>query len=163
MFPFLFQPIRKLRRLPRVLPRRPIYPVCSFNSIGGAGDDIIITGGVGPAGPPGPAGPTGPQGPVGPQGPAGSLNIPTTTVESNYLVTADDYFIGVVTSAPFLITLPLSVEGTVYIVKDVLGTAATNPITITNTALIDGSINATINVNYGSITFVFSDDVWNIV
>lgn len=152
MFPLLlFRPVRK-----RLLPiRRPIIPTFS-SSVGGDGDDvIIISSGV--------PGPPGPPGPSGPQGPAGSLILPTITVESNYLATDDDYFIGVITSAPFVITLPLAVEGKIYIVKDVLGTAATNPITITNTALIDGAINATINVNYGSLTFVFSGGVWNIV
>lgn len=153
-------PIR--RRLPVLRRRvtRSLVPVA--NNIGGAGDDVIIISG-GTQGPPGPQGIQGIQGPIGPAGPAGSLIVPTTTVEANYTALSTDYFIGVVTSAPYTITLPLAPDGTVYIVKDLLGNASTNPITITNTALIDGTTTAVINTNYGSLTFIFANGAWSLV
>lgn len=68
ILPYLFKPQFKRAplRIPIVRHQASVY-----NSIGGAGDDIIITGGVGPAGPPGPVGPPGPQGIQGIQGESG--------------------------------------------------------------------------------------------
>ena len=151
-------------------------------------NDSASSGPPGPPGPPGPAGPQGiqgiqgpqgiqgepgPQGPqgiqgiqgeIGPQGPPGSLIVPVITVSTDYTALPTDYFIGVdTTTTSITITLPLAPEGTVYIVKDVAGNAATNPITVVNTALIDGAASAIINTNYGSLTFIFSNSVWNIV
>lgn len=161
-------------------PRR-LFPIPVQNNfsggVGGPGNDIITindsanVGPPGPPGPPGPAGPIGPagpqgiQGPIGPQGPQGEpggLIVPVTTVENDYNVLPTDYFIGVITGAPYTITLPVSVDGTVFIVKDVLGNAASNPITITSAGFIDGFLNAIINTNFGSLTFISNNGAWSI-
>ena len=120
-------------------------------------------GEVGPAGPQGEVGPQGEAGPVGPQGPPGSLIVPVTTIEDDYTVLPTDYFIGVVTGAPITVTLPAGPDGTTYIVKDVLGDASTNPITIVDAGLIDGALTAVINTDFGSLTFIYNNGGWSIV
>lgn len=138
--------------MPPYLPLPPGIPDC----------DLFINSTVN--GPPGPPGPPGPQGDPGPQGPPGTPGlVPTTTVESDYTALLTDYFIGVVTSAEYTITLPNGPIGTVFIVKDVSGTASTNPITIVNTVNIDGQAGATIDADFGSLTFIYSNSAWNIV
>lgn len=116
------------------------------------------------SGQPGPPGPPGPQGDPGPQGPPGTPGlVPVVTVEADYSVLLTDYFIGVISSAEYTITLPNGPSGTVFIIKDVSGTASTNPITIVNTVNIDGQAGATIDVDFGSLTFIYSNGGWNIV
>jgi len=105
----------------------------------------------------------GPPGPPGPQGPPGSLILPTTTVEGDYVALDTDYFIGVITGDSYNITLPSGPEGRAFIVKDILGEASTNPITITDGGLIDGAANTVINTDFGSLTFVYSNGGWSIV
>lgn len=124
-------------------------------------NDLFISNnmaGIGPPGPPGPVGPPGPQGPPGTPG-----LVPVITVEDDYTALSTDYFIGVITGDSYIITLPDGPEGTVFIVKDVLGDASTNPISIVNTAFIDGIPSATIDVDYGALTFIYSNSAWNIV
>ena len=124
--------------------------------------DLFINSTV--IGPPGPPGPPGPQGDPGPQGPPGTPGlVPVITVEADYTALLTDYFIGVVTSAEFTITLPNGPSGTVFIVKDISGDANTNPITIVNTVNIDGQAGATIDTSFGSLTFIYSNSAWNIV
>ena len=124
--------------------------------------DLFINSTV--IGPPGPPGPPGPQGDPGPQGPPGTPGlVPVITVESDYTALLTDYFIGVVTSAEFTITLPNGPTGTVFVVKDISGDANINPITIVNTVNIDGQAGATIDTSFGSLTFVYSNGAWNIV
>jgi hypothetical protein len=108
-------------------------------------------------------GPPGPPGPEGPQGPPGSLILPTTTVEEDYVALDTDYFIGVITGDSYNITLPSGPEGRAFIVKDILGEASTNPITITDGGLIDGASSTVINTDFGSLTFVYSNGGWSIV
>lgn len=109
-------------------------------------------------------GPPGPPGPEGPPGPPGPLIIPTITVEEDYAALTTDYFIGVVTMASYTITLPTSVDGTVFIVKDIFGEASTSPITIVGTATtIDGSASATIDADFGAVALVFNEGSWSIV
>ena len=105
----------------------------------------------------------GPPGPPGPQGPPGSLIIPTTTVEGDYVALDTDYFIGVITGDSYNITLSSGPEGRTFIVKDILGEASTNPITITDGGLIDGASSTVINTDFGSLTFVYSNGGWSIV
>jgi hypothetical protein len=108
-------------------------------------------------------GPPGPPGPEGPQGPPGSLIVPITTIEEDYTAVDTDYFIGVITGAPYTITLPAGPDGRTFIVKDVLGDAGTNPITIVDVGLIDGSATAVINTDFGSLTFIYNNGGWSIV
>lgn len=140
---------------PPVIPLMPFIDDC---------DLFINSNIIGPPGPPGPPGPQGDPGPTGPQGPPGTPGlVPVTTVEADYTALLTDYFIGVITSAEFTITLPNGPAGTVFIIKDVSGTASTNPITIVNTVNIDGQAGATIDTDFGSLMFIYSNNVWNIV
>jgi hypothetical protein len=84
-----------------------------------------------------------------------------TTTTYNAVLT--DYDIAVNVAGPSSVIFPVSPTGTVFIVKDASGLASGNPITITASTTIDGSANATINTNYGSLTFVFNGTEWNIV
>lgn len=86
---------------------------------------------------------------------------------SPYLALTTDLFIGVNNTGlvPFSVVLPANPQtGKVYIIKDVSGTASTNPITVTAVGhTIDGAAGATINTDYGSITLVFDGVEWSIV
>lgn len=89
----------------------------------------------------------------------------TEVTTPEYTATATDYFLCVDTSTtPVAITLPTGILGTVYIVKDCTGDAATNNITVAGTGgeLVDGST-ATINTSYGSLSFIFNGSEWSIV
>jgi hypothetical protein len=130
--------------------KRVYYPV--INQYGGNGTDIFYNGtGVGPPGPPGPP---------GNPSPVAVTDVATAT----YTALPTDYFLCVLTNAPVTITLPTGILGTVYIVKDCFGAAATNPITIQGTGgqTVDGST-ATINTDFGSIQLVFNGTNWSIV
>lgn len=119
-----------------------------------------------PAGPPGPPGPQGPQGPEGPQGPPGTLaNVPVTLIDqATYTPSTDEYFLGVIYDGTVTVTLPASTTGKVYIVKDAVGDAETNPITINTTAsTIDGLASYTLNIDWSSVTLVYNGIEWNVV
>lgn len=135
--------------MPLYLPLPPVIDDC----------DLLINSTI--IGPPGPPGPPGPQGDPGPPGTPGL--VPTTTVQTDYTAQLTDYFIGVITDAEYTITLPNGPTGTVFVIKDVSGTASTNPITVVNTVDIDGEAGATIDTNFGSLTFVYSNGAWNII
>ena len=100
------------------------------------------------------------------QGTTGGLVVPVTVANTSpYNALSTDYDISVTANAvvPASVILPVSPTGTVFIVKDAAGAAATNPITVTATAsTIDGAANAVINTNYGSLTFIFNGTEWNI-
>lgn len=154
--PFATPRRRIVRRRP-VIVYSPVVP--GLGQYGGAGNDIFINGGTGPAGPPGPPGPQGIQGPPGTPG-----LVPVTIVTTTpYLVPLTDYAVEVNVAGPSSVVLPVSPTGTVFIVKDISGAASTNPITITASTNIDGAPSATINVNYGSLTFIFNGTEWGIV
>lgn len=118
----------------------------------------------GEQGPPGPQGDQGIQGEPGPQGPPGELIIPVVIVtETPYNAAADDYYIGVNVISPSVINLPAGPIGKIYVVKDISGTADTNPITIQDVTTIDGAATAVINTAYGSLTFIFNGIEWSLV
>ncbi len=125
--------------------------------------DLFINSNV--VGPPGPPGPPGPIGPIGPQGPPGSLaDVPVTLIDTpTYDPNFNEYFLGVIYAGPVTITLPAGTVGKVYVVKDVIGDADTNPITVVGTAQNVDAGTATINVPFGSITIVFNGSSWSIV
>lgn len=138
----------------------PVYPPYIVDDC----DLYINSTVIGPPGPPGPPGPQGEQGPKGEQGPPGTVGlVPTITVDQDYTPSSADYFIGIITSAAHIITLPSSLDGTVYILKDVSGNAANNPITIDSTDLIDSATSAIINTDFGSLTLIRNFNTWNIV
>ena len=129
-------------------PPYPPFPDC---------DLFINNSGTGPQGPPGPPGPVGPAGPPGTPG-----IVPVTDVIDNYTALATDYFLCVLTVAPVVITLPVGILGTVYVIKDCSGNANNAPITIQGTAQTVDSGTGTINVPFGSITVVFNGSNWSI-
>lgn len=117
-------------------------------------------------GPPGPPGPQGPQGPEGPQGPPGTLaDVPVTLVDAaTYAATTDEYFLGVIYDGTVTITLPAGTVGKVYIVKDSVGDAETNPITVVTTgSTIDGAASYILNIDWSSVTLVYNGIEWNVV
>lgn len=150
--------------------------IINYTSIGGSGPPGPV-GPQGPQGDPGPIGPqgatgpagatgaTGPQGPIGPQGDPGNPGlVPTTQVTTTpYTATLADYFLAVNVPNPSSIVLPASPTGTVFVVKDVSGSASTNSIIITASTNIDGLVSALINTDYGSITLIFNGTEWSIV
>lgn len=76
-----------------------------------------------------------------------------------------DHVILVDTSSARTIT-PLAnpVVGTLYYIKDSVGLAATNNITITPSGKnIDGAASYVINLNYGSVTIVYNGTEWSII
>lgn len=98
----------------------------------------------------------------------GSLLVPVVIVTTSpYLALSSDFFIGVnnVGAVPFSVVLPANPQtGKIYIVKDVLGTAAAENITVTAVGhTIDGSASAIINTNFGSITLLFDGAEWSLV
>jgi hypothetical protein len=125
--------------------------------------DLFINSNI--VGPPGPPGPPGPQGDPGPQGPPGTPGlVPTTVVSvSPFNATLADYYLAVAVPIPASVILPVSPTGTVFVIKDIEGDAAINPITITASTTIDGAASAIINSPYGSITLIFNGVEWNIV
>ena len=115
---------------------------------------------------PGPPGPPGPQGPIGPQGPPGTVaNVPVTLVdEATYTPTADEYFLGTIYDGTVTITLPVSSAGKVYIIKDAVGDAEANPVTIlAASSTIDGAASYILNIDWSSVSLVYNGIEWNVV
>jgi hypothetical protein len=118
--------------------------------------DVINFRGSGQPGPVGPAGPPGPPGLVSP--------VKVTQVTTDYTATVTDYFIYVVHGAQVVITLPTSVIGTVYIIKDGDGNASpTTPIIVQGTLQNIDNGTAAITTSFGSITVIFNGSSWSIV
>jgi len=83
---------------------------------------------------------------------------PYTTIPQDALIKVD-------TSAARTITPHASpVTGQKHIIKDTVGSAAANNITITPSGKnIDGAASYVMNVNYGSVTIVYNGTEWSIV
>lgn len=150
---------------PLVPPRLPasIIPFCP--PILDDCDLVINSNIIGPPGPPGPPGPQGPQGEPGPQGPAGSLaDVPVTLIdEATYTPTTDEYFLGVIYDGATTITLPAGTVGKVYVVKDAVGDANTNPITVVATgSSIDGQPSYVLDLDWASIGLIYNGIEWNV-
>lgn len=98
------------------------------------------------------------------------MDVPITSVtSSSYLITLDDYYIGVNYAGAVSLTLPSADrEGKKFVVKDELGEASkgTNRyITIlpTGSDLIDGRDKAILAYDYGSLTFIWKGNSWRVV
>ena len=129
-------------------------------------DLIIDYRSSGGQGPPGPPGPQGPVGPIGPTGPAGTVaNVPVSLIDAaTYTPTADEYFLGAIYNGAVTITLPASITGKVYIVKDSVGDSNTNPITILAIgSTIDDLTSYTLNIDWSSVTLVYNGIEWNVI
>ena len=117
----------------------------------------------------GPTGPTGPQGPIGPTGPQGEpgslADVPVTLIdEATYSPDSTEYYLGVIYDGSVTITLPAGTVGKVYVVKDAVGDANTNPITVVATAsTIDSQANYILNTDWGSISLIYNGIEWNVV
>ena len=85
----------------------------------------------------------------------------TTT---SYTATSSDEYIGVFSAAAVTITLPIGVNGRVYIIKDEYGQGS-GKITIQPQVgeLIDGKSNYVISVPYQSVQTVFRAGQWRII
>lgn len=129
----------------------------------------------GPAGPQGEAGPVGecgkpgPPGPIGPAGPAGNCacQCQTVLVSEDYTATDADWYIGVSSRDPVVITLPQS-SGPCQqiIVKAEMGPPLGNRkviVTCNNGATIDGSTEYVMSVPWESVTLVCRGGNWYIV
>lgn len=144
----------------------PYYPLIPLTPIIDDNDLFINSIINGQPGPPGPPGPEGPQGPIGPQGPAGSISdVPVTLIdEPTYTPSATEYFLGVIYDGAVTITLPAGTLGKVYIIKDSVGDANTNPITVVTTgSTIDSLPSYTMDTLWGSITLLYNGIEWNVV
>ena len=144
-----------------------VPPLLPFSIPCAPDKDLFISySGINQPGPPGPPGPQGPIGPIGPQGPPGTVaDVPVTLVDAaTYAPTLDEYFLGVIYDGSVTITLPAGTLGKVYIVKDSVGDAETNPITVVTTgSTIDGLASYTLNINWSSATLVYNGIEWNVV
>lgn len=82
-----------------------------------------------------------------------------------YTVLTTDYVIGVDTSAARTINLPASPRtGQTFRIKDVVGTAGANNVTIVPAAgNIDGAANLLINSNYGSVDLCYNGTEWSVL
>jgi len=122
----------------------PADAMNNINVIGGTG--VNITGNIG----------------------TNTLTVVTTSVlnytlvaVSPYVVTATDQFLGVSTGLMAItVQLPnVPVVGRVYMIKDILGNAAANNITVTTVGggtFIDGVFNYVMNTNYAAVQVVFN-------
>ena len=100
-------------------------------------------------------------GPVGATGPASVIATNTVNISSNYTVTTNDFYIGVNTyNTNVTVTLPNLTRGTMIVVKDEYGNSVNNPITISGA--IDNSSSATLQINNGSLTFIYNNG-WRII
>jgi hypothetical protein len=142
-------------------PARCDYPLPPHN-----GGDVIDIDPVNIVyGPPGPQGPPGSQGPPGPKGDTGSLgNVPVTLIDqSTYSPTVDEYFLGVIYDDTVTITLPAGVTGKCYIIKDSIGDANINPITVITTgSTIDGETSYVLDIDWSSIGLIYNGIEWNV-
>lgn len=91
-------------------------------------------------------------------------NVTPTTISYGVLATDDIIAVGT-TVAGITITLPASpVTGDSYDVKDTVGLAATNVITISGNGInIDSAATYTINSNYGGATIIFTGTIWSVI
>jgi hypothetical protein len=88
------------------------------------------------------------------------LYRPTKLVTANYTATSKDYYIGVNSPTPVIITLPQVNNGREMIIKDESGFANLVPITIIGN--IDNETSVEIRINNGAITLLYRDG-WRII
>ena len=88
----------------------------------------------------------------------------TQVTTPTYTALSTDYFLCVTHAGQVVITLPVGILGTVYVVKDCDGNASpSNPIIVQGSGQnVDGGT-ATINTSFGSISLIFNGIAWSIV
>jgi hypothetical protein len=83
---------------------------------------------------------------------------PYTTIPQDAAILVDT------SSARTIVPLASPATGQRHIIKDSVGSAAANNITVTPSGKnIDGAASSAININYGSITIVYNGSEWSIV
>ncbi len=83
---------------------------------------------------------------------------PYTTLNTDYVILVDS------SAARTIIPLSSPTTGQMYRIKDNVGSAATNNITITPSGKnVDGTTSVIINANYGSIDIVYNGTQWNVL
>ena len=139
--------------------------------------DIItyIAGGqTGPQGEPGQAGPQGdrgPQGDPGPVGPQGEPGTPASTrcniVDADYLVTADDMYVGVNSRRPVRVSLPVSpVDGAYYVIKLEMGSPIGNrkvTVATEDGSTIDNRPSIVLQNPYEYIHVIYRGNNWHVI
>lgn len=90
--------------------------------------------------------------------------LTTVLVTTNYTALASDEYIGTSSIVPITITLPVGIDGTVYIIKDELGLTF-GGVTIQGTGgeLIDGALTTSLSIAYSSVTLLFRGTEWHII
>ena len=107
------------------------------------------------------------QGPTGPSGPSGPSQIPNTlTVTTDYLMIANDYYVGVNCTTSSNVTLPTAnvYNGRIVIVKDESGNCSNNPITVIPPSgiYIDNDGSAILQIDRMSLTLIYNNG-WRII
>lgn len=142
-------------------PQGPPGPKGDTGEQGPKGD----AGDEGPVGPPGEQGPQGPKGDTGPKGDSCKCN--SILVNKDYTVNMDDYYIGVNSTGPITITLPIDApDCTELIIKAEMGPPLGNrKITVTTAdgSFIDGSNNYIITIPYQSVNIICRGGDWWII
>ena len=152
-------------------------------------DTVIINEGdnitkevIGPAGPkgdqgdPGATGPAGPRGKQGDQGETGPIGMSgvyvkaATLISNDYTVVPTDYYIGVCSSGPVTITLPVECPASFeIIIKSEMGApVGKRKITIRvedaiSKHLIDGELTCILSVPYDSVRLLNRSGTWVII
>lgn len=121
---------------------------------------------TGPIGPMGLTGPIGPPGPPGPQGPPGNCSSCCTTisVNSDYIASCDDYYIGVNSTGPILILLPDNcLECVELIIKAEMGPPLGNrkvTIQTSDGSTIDGLDEYVLQNPWESVRLIYNNNNW---
>ena len=150
-----------------------------YNIDSGPGNDVIIVNEADdtcepcPPGPPGPPGEQGPPGPPGeqgetgeqgPPGPPGSCSCNRKTVNSDYIASADDFYIGVDATGPVTILLPEDCENNCQIIiKAQMGPPLGNrkvTIATSDGSTIDGEDDYVLTVPWESVILMCNDGNW---
>jgi hypothetical protein len=102
-------------------------------------------------------------------GPVGTPVTNTFTTQyiaaTTYAASNADFYIGMNCTSNSIVTLPLANNGTMIVVKDESGNAGVNcnvAVIPSDGDLIDGQNKVTININYGSLTFIYRNG-WRII
>lgn len=93
-----------------------------------------------------------------------TVNLTTPGAYPYTTLTTDDVILVDSSSSRTIVPLGSPINGTRYIIKDNVGSAGTNNITVTPSGKnIDGQASFIINTNYGSITIVYNGSEWSVI
>jgi hypothetical protein len=140
--------------LPRDCIERDVQDALRIGNTEGASGVSIITG------PPGPKGDRGPPGLPG----FHSCECKTTTIDSDYVTSIDDYYIGCINNTPITVILPMQPDRAVeLVIKRQTGVATADGTVSVKTAdgaLIDGQQSHTIRNPFGVLRIVWNSNNW---